>query len=134
MILNITTKPIQYFLFFHLTLQLLIQIVLCVILLIQFGADGKPTESSLSTEPVKHDSVEQNAFHAVQQIPLNPSETTTESTPVNVLCKQYKSNNTVKCRNGRRVNCRSRQLITKPTKVYIQMPNMFISQSWGPGR
>lgn len=22
---------------------------------------------------------------------------------------------------------------TKPTKIYIQMPNMFISQSWGPG-
>lgn len=23
---------------------------------------------------------------------------------------------------------------TKPTKIYIQMPNMFISQSWGPNR
>lgn len=23
---------------------------------------------------------------------------------------------------------------TKPTKIYIQIPNLFISQSWGPGR
>lgn len=40
-------------------------------------------------------------------------------------------------RGHRRVlfDCRTTEMpTTKPTKIYIQMPNLFISQSWGPNR
>lgn len=116
---------------FSLFVQWVLSLAVIGMLLVHLSCSvqGKPAQSSASVEASKHSTTD-----PVPHGPTSSTEPTTEATRAHVNCRHHKNSNAAHCRHGRRVHCRPRPTAApKPTKVYMQLPNMFISHGWGPG-
>lgn len=125
-------------------------VIIFKIVLIQFCLlrciNGMPTDSeTIQIETVRNDVTNDTKSDDTYYVSKNSIESiapTNDNLPTKRGSEKLKIHQLVKRKRGhRRANyrvqpdCRPTEIpVVKPTKIYIQMPNMFISQSWGPGR